>query len=419
MTPIGAPLATRRETCASCQARDLQPVIELGLIPLAGAFPSTLESPAHAGHPLSVVVCLTCNLVQVAEEVSPELLFSDYRYLATPPLRQHFETFAGQVPDQLGLSADALIVEIGCNDGVLLRPLLSRGFSNLVGVDPAVNVTTNVPPSIPVINGFFGRSIAEEIVSERGHAEAVLANNVFAHVDDLDDFLGGVTHLLGREGWFVFEVHYLVDLLERFQFDTIYHEHRFYYSITALTPLLARHGLTVCDVCRISNHGGSVRVFASTKPQEPRSSVREALAYERSSGLTEAETYVRFQVGVRDRVSRLVELVREIPSSERLVAYGAAGRAVTLLNFVPEVASRIDYVVDESPERVGRYIPGVRIPVVDPSRLAEDQPERILITAWTYAATIKRKIEAGKDGIVPGRSSPVELIVPLPVPRYL
>lgn len=398
-----------RSRCVNCGQPALSTVMDFGRIPLAGAFPITADDAAGAAFPLSLSVCQDCFLVQVPEDVPQEVMFRDYRYLASIPLARHFEAFAAHVPKKLGLARTALIVEVGCNDGVLLHPLREQGFLNLVGIDPAANVTQHVDDRIEVVTAFFDRKVADAVVGRCGRAALVVANNVFAHIPDPHAFLDGVHALLDVDGTFVFEVHYLLDLIDKDQFDTVYHEHRYYYSLTVLADMLARHGLSVVDVERITNHGGSIRVFASRRAVT--AEVTEVLAAEAAWGVRTMAAYRSFAQRAATAIRDLRRTLDAISGGDVVAAYGAAGRAVTLLNMLGESAARVRYVVDDSPERAGRVVPGVGIPIVPASRLVEEPPCVILVTAWTYADQISERVRQLLD-------PPPRLLIPLPTVRF-
>jgi SAM-dependent methyltransferase len=351
-------------------------------------------------------------LVQVPEHVDPAVLFRDYRYRASVPLAGHFQAYAEHVPSSLGLGRDDLIVEIGCNDGVLLNPLRALGYSNLLGVDPAENVTSLISRDIPTVSAFFGRDVAKTLERDHGAAALIAANNVFAHVDDLHDFLDGTTTLLAPDGHYVFEVHDVSVLLEDHQFDTVYHEHRYYYSLLALEPLLASHGLRMDRVEKIATHGGSLRVYSSLRPSTS-PVVRREIDRERRHGLGDLDTYRAFAADARSAIRGLRALLGSVPDTSKVVGAGAAGRATTLLNVAPEVAGRLTCVADESPERIGRFVPGVAVPIVPLEDLRSINPDVVLITAWSYADVLREKIDALLRGSEP------EYLVPLPSPRRL
>ena len=406
-----------RDSCRGCGGPALEPVLEYGEMPLAGGFPRPQEAGRERRYPLTLARCAGCGLVQVLEVVSAEELFRDYRYRASVPLSRHFAAYAARVPDRLSLPHDGLVVEAGCNDGVLLRPLRERGFHRLLGVDPADNVTRHVPPGIPVVSDFFEPAVARRIRAEHGPAKLLAANNVFAHMDDPNAFAAAAAALLDRDGSFVFEVHYLLDLVEGFQYDTVYHEHVLYYSLSALRPLLARHGLRLFDVERIPNHGGSIRAYACRDdgPRGPSPALDGLLALERERGLDDPAIFREFSAGVTRRIRALDELLEdEAAAGRRIAAYGAAGRATILFNVSAAAERHVEYVVDESPERIGRVMPGAHTPIVSPERLVEDPPDLVLLSAWSYADTLRAKVceRLGAD------RSPA-FCVPLPEPRIL
>lgn len=403
---------SRSNRCASCNCEELETVYEFGSIPLAGAFPTTAHCPQNAAYPLTIAICRNCLLVQVLELIDPHLLFDDYRYLSSVQLLEHFRQYAETVPQIVGLESQSLVVEVGCNDGTLLHELYARGFTNLLGIDPARNITARIDERIAVKNDFFTRSLAEQIRAERGRPSLIIANNVFAHLPDVNDFLDGIAHLLDEDGYFVFEVHSLADLISGHQFDTIYHEHRFYYSITSLVPLLQRYGLHIQQVDHISTHGGSYRIFASAKAANIEVVERE-LGFESSLGLDRLLAYEDFSRDIKSTISRLATHINEIPEGHQIAAYGAAGRAVTLLNCIPDAAQRISYVVDDSPERIGRHIPGVFIPVVSRAALAEQPVDTVIITAWPYKEVIIDRIRSTVTGPMP------RILMPLPNPEYV
>jgi novobiocin biosynthesis protein NovU/D-mycarose 3-C-methyltransferase len=404
-----------RTTCRGCGAATLELVLDYGPMPLAGAFPRADELDDERAYPLHLVVCSGCGLAQVPQVVPQDVLFRDYRYRASVPLARHFEAYADSVPQRLGLRPDGLIVEPGCNDGVLLEPLRRRGFHELLGVDPAENITAHVPDGIPVRSSYFDPAAAGAILAERGPAQLVTANNVFAHMDEPVEFACAAALLLEPEGVFAFEVHYLADLVDRFQYDTVYHEHVLYYSLTALAPLLARAGLRIFDTERIANHGGSVRVFACREDarREATAELAELLRAERARGLDQVSAFEDFGRGVRDRIARLDAAIARAAQRHTIAAYGAAGRATILFNACREAAGHVAYVVDESPERAGRVMPGTHNEIVAPERLDAEPPGLLLISAWSYAEPIRAKV---RDRL--GAGAP-EFWVPLPEPGPL
>ncbi len=387
----------RRETCRGCGSRNLISFLDYGSVPLAGDFLLPEEVGFEESFPMDLVLCQDCTLVQIVNVIKRERLFTDYRYLSsvTRTLMKHFHDYATVLDRDVLGGKKGLIVEIGCNDGVLLSPLRELGIPAL-GIDAAENVVEIAKSKgLNVQYGFFDRSMAEWIQSKHGQAEVITASNVFAHIDNLDEILHGVRSLLSPTGTFIVEVHYLVDLLNMFQFDTVYHEHLCYYSLHALQHLFGRFELFVTAVEHLPMHGGAVRVFAQQQPKSVPvrgESLESCLNAERERGICSPVTYQEFGTAVIKYRDQLREFVLDRKHGGRtLSGYGAAGRATTLLNYCGLDADVLDFVVDESPSRIGRYIPGVHIPIVARERLSAERTDDCLLTAWNYAEEIVGK----------------------------
>lgn len=393
----------RRTNCRVCKSKNLSVFLDYGDMPLAGnfVFPSDLDEVKF--YPMDLAVCLDCSLVQILNVVDPEVIFTDYRYLSsvTQTLTQHFRDYAALLQQEVLPRTDPFLVEIGCNDGVLLDPLNKLGVK-VLGVDAAENVIQLTRPrGIDVIHGFFGLPIADAIEQEHGKADVITASNVFAHIDDLDGVMQGVDRLLSTEGKFIVEVHYVLDLLKTFQFDTVYHEHLCYYSLHALQVLYQRFGFSIVDVQHLPMHGGTIRVFAQRSESvhgNIKPVVQQMMAEELRHGINKTETYKEFGRQVERYRDNLTAFLLERKNSNRtLSAYGAAGRATILLNYCKLDQSKVVYIVDESPFRVGRCVPGVGIPIVFRSVLAEKPTNDCLITAWNYRDEIVGKEPAYLD----------------------
>lgn len=372
-------------------------------MPLAGDFRLREKLPETKLYPMDLSVCLDCSLVQILNVVAPEVLFTDYRYLSsvTLTLSEHFRNYAGLLQRDILPQEAPFLVEIGCNDGVLLDPLKKRGVK-VLGVDAAENVIQLTRQrGFDVIHGFFGLTIADAIVKDHGKADVITASNVFAHIDDLDSVMQGVDHLLAAEGKFIVEVHYVLDLLKTFQFDTVYHEHLCYYSLHALQVLYQRFGFSIVNVQHLPMHGGAIRVFAQRSESihgNINPIVQEMLEEEVKQGINKSETYKEFGLHVEHYRDHLTAFLLERKKSNRtLSAYGAAGRATILLNYCNLDQSKVEYIVDESLFRVGRCVPGVGIPIVARSVLAEKPTDDCLITAWNYRDEIVGKEQAYLD----------------------
>ncbi len=401
----------RRKSCRVCGSLDLEMFLDYGDMPLAGDFVFESELTEVLLYPMDLSVCLDCSLVQILNVVSPEIIFSDYRYLSsvTKTLSDHFYSYAELLKNYILPKSDAFVVEIGCNDGVLLDPLQKLGVK-VLGVDAAENVVELTKArGVDVINGFFGLSIAEQIVKKNGKANVITASNVFAHIDDLDDVMRGVGCLLDIDGTFIIEVHYALDLLKTFQFDTVYHEHLCYYSLHSLGVLYGRFGLTIVDVTHLSIHGGSIRVFAKREEEAGdyiKPVVIEMLDHEIAYGINDIGVYQEFGRHVQLYKERLPSFLLERKELGRnLSGYGAAGRATILLNYCGIDCEIVEYIVDESPFRVNRYVPGVNIKIVPRSTLETNPTSDCLITAWNYCDEIVGKeaqyIEQGGSFIMP------------------
>src|SRR3972149_241455 len=403
----------KRTTCRLCENKNLIQVLDLGLVPLAGNYLKKEEIGKEKLYPLTVSVCRECSFVQVNEVVDPKELFADYRYLSSIPLSAHFQDYAKEMVKRF-LIKDSFVIDIGSNDGVLLKPLKDLGI-DAVGVDPAANIAKIANDrELKTIVGYFNVTLAEEIANKYGQADAVFANNVMAHIDDLDEVMRGVDGLLRAAGVFVFEVYYLVDLLQKNQYDIIYHEHHSYHSLIALKPFLARYGFEIFDVKRIPTHSGSIRVYCqriSPQTYKPSARLASLLKFEKTLGLASVKTYQDFGGKVNELRDSLRMIISDlkIVGDKKGVGYGASGRGNMLLNYCQINNKILDYIVDESPERYGRYTPVTHIPIVSPETFRNDNPDYVLLLAWGYKDMIRAKEKQFKD----------RYIVPLPEVKIL
>lgn len=396
--------------CRACGSAGLVPVLSLGKTPLANALltEADLGAPERT-FPLDLVFCPACTLVQITEEVPPETMFSEYLYFSSfsDTMLKHAEAIATRLLRENALNEKSLVVDIASNDGYLLQVYKKAGVP-VLGVDPARNVAKVAEEKgIRTLVRFFGTDVATELRDQGERADVVHANNVLAHVPDLNGFVHGIATLLKDDGIGVIECPYVRELVEKIEFDTIYHEHLCYFSLTALERLMRRHGLAVYDVERLTIHGGSLRIFVS--PNAGRSvsdRVAALLQEEQRAGVDKLTFYEGFADRVGALKQELVALLAQLKTKgAKVAAYGAAAKGATLLNFFGIDQRTIDFVVDRSTHKQGRYMPGARIPIHAPARLVSDKPEYCLLLAWNFAEEIlaqqREYREAGGKFIIP------------------
>ena len=389
-----------RDTCRICKGRDLTRILSLGDHPPVDNFTDAAHLTGEKRYPLDVYYCRTCSLVQLLDVVAEDELFhGEYAYFssASAPLVEHFRSYAEDLKREQLHEGD-LVVDIGSNDGILLQNLVEN--YRVLGIEPSANVAEVArKKGIETLNGFFTVEMAKNIVEKYGKATVVTANNVFAHIDDLDEIVRAVKELLTDDGVFVSESHYLLDLIEHREFDTVYHEHLCYYSVKPLQHLFGRFRMEVTDVRRVDVHGGSIRVHAQKKTgARIAPSVPELLDLEEKAGLHALERFSSFQKEVEAIRDQLVSLVRGFRAEGKIVsAYGAPAKGNTLLNFCGFTADDLKYVTDTTPYKIGRLTPGSHIPVVSPDILKTETPDYILLLAWNYRDFILEKEKELRD----------------------
>lgn len=374
--------------CRACGEKVQQVFLDLGQMPLANAYPRH-DDPAEEEHryPLRARVCEHCWLVQLDHDISPDLLFADYAYFSSysESWLRHAETFATESVTAWGLGPCSLVVEIASNDGYLLRHFVDREIP-VLGIEPAGNVAEVARQAgVETMGRFFGRTTAAELRCDGRRADLLVANNVLAHVPDLRDFVEGITTVLAPSGVVSLEFPHLLRLMQGLQFDTIYHEHFSYLSLLAVERLFDSAGLRIFDVVELPTHGGSLRVLAEhgrgIRPIGD--GVRRVRADERMAGLDHVGTYVGFAARVEDSRAALRRFLDDARSASRqVVGYGAAAKGNTLLNYCYATPEDIAYVVDRSPHKQGRLLPGSRIPIRAPAAVNETQPDFLLILPW-------------------------------------
>lgn len=416
MRPPQASEGSMDRPCRGCGQPLPKPFLDLGTTPLAGRL-VTAESRSERipTAPLAVAFCSACALVQLTDTVDPNVLFcNDYPYYSSvsPSLSQHFRESAEELMSVRDLGPDSLVLEIASNDGYLLRHFAARGIG-VLGIDPAEGPAGVARDAgIPTLQTFFGRELADRLRSEGRMADLVLANNVLAHVPELNGFVEGIASLLKEDGLAVLEVPYIVDLIEQCEFDTIYHEHVFYYSVTALSRLFRRNGLHLNDVRHLDIHGGSLRLFVE-RVAAPTERLQRALLREESKGVSRAAFYDGFAERVESVRTGLPTLLRELKSEgNTIAAYGAAAKGATLLAVAGLGEDVLDFVVDLNPVKHGRYMPDGQLKIHPVELLREEAPDFALVLAWNFFEEIvaqqREYLDAG------GR-----FILPIPEPRVV
>lgn len=403
-------------TCRSCGAADLVVVLSLGKTPLANALLTAdqLDQP-EPRFPLDLAFCPRCALVQITEVVPPEELFGEYAYFSSysSTMVAHAQHIVQRLIAERDLGAGSLAMEIASNDGYLLQHYLAAGVP-VLGIEPARNVAPAAEAKgVRTVCAFFGPDLVEELIAAGHRADVLHANNVMAHVPDLNGVLRSIARVLAPGGVAVVETPYVRDLVERLEFDTIYHEHLYYYSLTSLERALRRNGLAAIAVEHIAIHGGSLRVFAQAADAPPAGEVAALLAEERDLGMDQLAYFHGFAERV-DRLRRtLPELLADLKGrGHRIAAYGAAAKGATLLNACGIGTETLDFVADRSEYKQGRYMPGVHLPVVAPERLLEDQPDDVLLLTWNFADEIlEQQAEYRARG--------GHFVIPVPEPRIV
>lgn len=404
--------------CRLCKSKKLEKVLDLGKTPPANSFlkKSQLNNKEDL-FPLVVNFCTSCGQLQLSHVVSPEILFRHYVWVSStsPVTVAHFNEYANSVFTDLHLKKGDLVVEMGSNDGVLLKPFKKLG-ARVLGVDPARNVARRATKEgILTLPHFFNTKIAKQIIKKYGKAKVIAANNVFAHIHDLDEIVRAVDLLLDADGAFVIEAPYNIDLVEKNLFDIVYHEHVSYLSVAPLDKFFKRFGMQIFNVVKRDVHGGSVRIFVKKNiaKHAVNKSVREFINLEKKKKLFDSTTYRSFAQNVAKNKVELLKLLRILKKQNKSIAgYGAPAKSTTLLHYFNIGKETIDFIADDSPFKQGLFTPGKHILVVSSKELYKKNPDYLLLLAWNFSVSIMKMHDRYKKG-------GGKFIVPVPKPKIV
>lgn len=411
---------TERTTCRCCEGKNLVKVMDFGLMPLAGGFLRQEQIAQEKLYPLHVSFCRDCTLLQVPQAIPPEVLFKDYFYFssAIKTLVDHCAAWAQDTYNRfLKHRQNPSVFEIGCNDGVMLKPFVALGVK-AIGIDPATNVVNSVKQEgFTIINDFFNEEVAKRVRAQYGQFDAITSSYSFAHIDDMMSVGKGVAELLKPDGVFICEVYYLGTLIEEMQYDMIYHEHCNYYSLKALQNFLKRHGLEIFDVQFTTGvRSGATRFFARKVggPHMITEAVEKMEREEAKKSYDKAETFMDYGKKIENTKVALMELLRRLKAEGKMIiGYGASGRGTMIMNYCGIDGIYLDYVVDDAPAKHGFYTPGMYVEIASWERTAQGKfPDYALLFAWSF---MKEVLNKRQDYIAAGG----KFIVPLPDVRIV
>lgn len=410
------PYSKTESICRSCGVGRLQPFLDLGETPLANRLikPENRDDP-ELKFPLVVALCENCGQVQITETVDPRVLFADqypYYSSASPALVAHARENALSLMEEKTFGPDSLVVELASNDGYLLKNYVEKGVP-VLGIDPAENQAARAEAvGVPTLVDFFSVEMGQKLRAEGKAADAIHANNVFAHVPDINSFVGGMAAMLKDDGVIVIESPYLLPFIEHTEFDTVYHEHYFYHSVIALTSLFNRHGLYLNRIKHFPIHGGTIRMFIEKKDARE-ASVQELWDKEKELGADKLPFFISFSEKVNKLKEDLLKIIADAKAEGKTIAaYGAAAKGATLVNFCGITDEHIDFAVDRADAKQGMLMPGSKIPILHPDALLEKKPDYCLMLTWNFAEEIMQQQAAYRE-------QGGKFIIPVPTPKIV
>lgn len=397
----------KRVNCAICGNEKLETILDYGEVPLAGFFPKQNELDSIKKYNLGLQYCGRCHLMQTNSTINADVLFKDYRYLSSVGLQPHFDEYADFLIDRFSLNGDSKIIEIGSNDGVLLKPMLDRGL-DIVGFEPSDNISKiAIDRGCNVINDYFSIDTVKKYC-EKSSYDLVTSSNTFAHIDDIHSIVKGINYILKDGGHYIFEVHYGKNIIEESQYDNVYHEHIYYYTVNSIKNLFELYDMTITDVMELPIHAGSIRVTVKNVKEVYNGEVTGMLNDEDNAGVTSQSYYENFKGNVMKHKKEIYDTLLQLKSEgHKIGAYGASGRANILCNFCGIDEKMLDYIIDESPERCGRFINN--IPIYGPDKI-DPSSDYMVILAWNYSNMIMTKLVDKYD---------FKYIIPFPTIRVI
>ena len=399
--------------CRSCNHKEFLEFISLKRQPPANAFLKEDDFDKEISYPLDVTCCKNCLLVQLTEEsyIPRDKLFLDYAYASSISggLRNHFTELANQLKSEFN---PKIVVDIGSNDGVLLKPLLELGCE-AIGVEPAANLAKQANVNgLTTLCSYFNKEIVDKIISDSGHADIVVASNVFAHLDEYHDIIENVKSLLSENGTYIVEVQYFADMIKDMTFDNIYHEHVLYYTIHSMINLFDKHNMNVYKVEKIPTHGGSIRGYISKTNNSRHHSVDDLLKEEKQNGIDDLHTLEKFNDQLQNNINEIRELFNRLSNEKkRIFGYGAPAKSSTMINSIGLDNSNVELIIEDSPLKQGLFTPGSHIPITGPEILQDETPDYLMIFAWNYADEIIAKVEEKHPNL--------DYIIPMPNLRLI